>query len=56
MGQNISFVLLILWPSFDDHESTYACICYPLFESGTETGLRTITLCRKDRGQLSKHK
>ena len=22
---------------------------YPLFESGTKTGLRTITLCRKDR-------
>ena len=21
---------------------------YPLFESGTKTGLRTITLCRKD--------
>ena len=22
--------------------------CYPLFESGTRTGLKTITLCRKD--------
>ena len=30
--------------------------CYLLFESGTKTGLRTITLCRKDRVRLSKHK
>ena len=30
--------------------------CYPLFESGTKTGLRAIVLCRKDRVLLSKHK
>ena len=29
---------------------------YPLFESGTKAGLRVITLCRKDRVLLSKHK
>ena len=29
---------------------------FPLFESGTKTGLRTIALCRKDRVLLSKHK
>ena len=29
---------------------------YPLFESGTKTGLRVIVLCRKDRVLLSKHK
>ena len=29
---------------------------YPLFESGTKTGLRVIALCRKDRVLLSKHK
>ena len=29
---------------------------YPLFESGTKTGLRAIVLCRKDRVLLSKHK
>ena len=28
---------------------------YPLFENGTKTGLRTITLCRKDRVLLSKY-
>ena len=30
--------------------------CYPLVESRTKTGLRTIALCRKDRVLLSKHK
>ena len=30
--------------------------CYPLCESGTKTGLRTIALCRKDRVLFSKHK
>ena len=34
---------------------TYA-FCYPLVESGTKTGLRSIALCRKDRVLLSKHK
>ena len=29
---------------------------YPMVESGTKTGLRSITLCRKDRALLSKHK
>ena len=29
---------------------------YPLVESRTKTGLRTIALCRKDRVLLSKHK
>ena len=29
---------------------------YPLVESGMKTGLRAITLCRKDRILLSKHK
>ena len=29
---------------------------YPLVESGMKTGLRVITLCRKDRVLLSKHK
>ena len=29
---------------------------YPLFASGTKTGLRVIALCRKDRVLLSKHK
>ena len=30
--------------------------CYPLFESGMNTGFRVITLYRKDRVLLSKHK
>ena len=30
--------------------------CYPLVESRTKTGLKAITLCRKDRVLLSKHK
>ena len=30
--------------------------CYPLFGSGIKAGLRAITLCRKDRVLLSKHK
>ena len=29
---------------------------YPLIESETKTGLRTINLCRKDRVLLNKHK
>ena len=29
---------------------------YPLFEGEMKTGLRTITLCRKDRVLLSKNK
>ena len=29
---------------------------YPLVESRMKTGLRVITLCRKDRVLLSKHK
>ena len=28
---------------------------YPLFEGGMKTGLRTITLCRKDRALLSNY-
>ena len=29
---------------------------YPLVESGTETGLKAIALCRKDRVLVNKHK
>ena len=37
--------------------SVYVHACrYPLLESGTKTGLKTIALCRKDRVLLSKHK
>ena len=41
------------WVIMDVHTCTY---CYPLFESGTKTGLWIIAICRKCVELLRKHK
>ena len=56
MGQKVSWFADFCQYDFMAMSAHTHAYWYPLLESGMKTGIRMITLCRKDRVLLSKQK